>query len=182
MLTIVGVGKREVLVVDAKILNMENNLLMALMLSVCPLGAGMWVSARELTPRWTWNIHGKTLRRFSWTSFSGGGSVTEIDGRRKPTILYVFGGGFMEGNRRDGAAMEWFRDLTADGYGVVAIDYRLGLKGVRASQPSEFVVLLERAINLAVEDLFSATSYLIEHQDDLGIDPSAWSLDPLPVR
>lgn len=101
------------------------------------------------------------------------GSVTEIDGRRKPTILYVFGGGFMEGNRRDGTAMEWFRDLTDDGYGVVAIDYRLGLKGVRGVAASEFVVLLERAINLAVEDLFSATSYLIEHRDELGIDPSA---------
>ena len=25
----------------------------------------------------------------------------------------------MEGNRRDGTAMEWFRDLTDDGYGVV---------------------------------------------------------------
>ena len=64
----------------------------------------------------------------------------------------------MEGNRRDGTAMEWFRDLTDDGYGVVAIDYRLGLKGGRGVTASEFVVLLERAINLAVEDLFSATS------------------------
>lgn len=148
--------------------------MMALMLSVCPLGAGMWVSARELTPRWTLEYSRKDTSALFMDIYSPAeGSVTEIDGRRKPTILYVFGGGFMEGNRRDGTAMEWFRDLTDDGYGVVAIDYRLGLKGVRGVTASEFVVLLERAINLAVEDLFSATSYLIEHRDELGIDPSA---------
>lgn len=158
-----------------KILNMrKKTFLMALMLSVCPLGAGMWVSARELTPRWTLEYSRKDTSALFMDIYSPAeGSVTEIDGRWKPTILYVFGGGFMEGNRRDGTAMEWFRDLTDDGYGVVAIDYRLGLKGVRGVTASEFVVLLERAINLAVEDLFSATSYLIEHRDDLGIDPSA---------
>lgn len=158
-----------------KILNMRKiTFLMALMLSVCPLGAGMWVSARELTPRWTLEYSRKDTSALFMDIYSPAeGSVTEIDGRRKPTILYVFGGGFMEGNRRDGTAKEWFRDLTDDGYGVVAIDYRLGLKGVRGVTASEFVVLLERAINLAVEDLFSATSYLIEHQDELGIDPSA---------
>ena len=99
------------------------------------------------------------------------GSATEIDGRRKPTILYLFGGGFMEGNRRDGTAVEWFRDLTGAGYGVVAIDYRLGLKGVRGVTASEFTVLLDKAIHIAVEDLFSATSYIISHKDELGIDP-----------
>lgn len=158
-----------------KVLNMRKiAFLMALMLSVCPLGAGMWVSARELTPRWTLEYSRKDTSALFMDIYSPAeGSVTEIDGRRKPTILYVFGGGFMEGNRRDGTAMEWFRDLTDDGYGVVAIDYRLGLKGVRGVTASEFVVLLERAINLAVEDLFSATSYLIEHRDELGIDPSA---------
>ena len=158
-----------------KVLNMRKiTFLMALMLSVCPLGAGMWVSARELTPRWTLEYSRKDTSALFMDIYSPvEGSVTEIDGRRKPTILYIFGGGFMEGNRRDGTAMEWFRDLTDDGYGVVAIDYRLGLKGVRGVTASEFVVLLERAINLAVEDLFSATSYLIEHRDDLGIDPSA---------
>lgn len=158
-----------------KVLNMRKiAFLMALMLSVCPLGTGMWVSARELTPRWTLEYSRKDTSALFMDIYSPAeGSVTEIDGRRKPTILYVFGGGFMEGNRRDGTAMEWFRDLTDDGYGVVAIDYRLGLKGVRGVTASEFVVLLERAINLAVEDLFSATSYLIEHRDELGIDPSA---------
>lgn len=70
------------------------------------------------------------------------GSVTEIDGRRKPTILYIFGGGFMEGNRRDGTAMEWFEDMTGDGYGVVAIDYRLGLKGVRGVTATELHCLV----------------------------------------
>ena len=73
---------------------------MALMLSVCPLGAGMWVSARELTPRWTLEYSRKDTSALFMDIYSPAeGSVTEIDGRRKPTILYVFGGGFMEGNR-----------------------------------------------------------------------------------
>ena len=97
-----------------KILNMRKiTFLMALMLSVCPLGAGMWVSARELTPRWTLEYSRKDTSALFMDIYSPvEGSVTEIDGRRKPTILYIFGGGFMEGNRRDGTAMEWFRDLT----------------------------------------------------------------------
>ena len=145
-----------------------------ILLSVCWFCAGIQAFSQELTPYKTLKFAQKDTSALYMDVYRPAeGSVTEIDGRRKPTILYVFGGGFMEGNRCDGAAMGWFRDLTADGYGVVAIDYRLGLKGVRGVTASEFVVLLERAINLAVEDLFSATSYLIEHQDDLGIDPSA---------
>ena len=46
------------------------------------------------------------------------------------------------------------------------------MKGVRGVTASEFTVLLDKAIHLAVEDLFSATSYLIEHQEELGIAPS----------
>ena len=41
---------------------------------------------------------------------------------------------------------------------------------------------LLNAIHLAVEDLFSATAYLLEHADELQIDPrSSSSVDLVPV-
>lgn len=144
-----------------------------ILLSVCWLNAGTQAFSQELVPYRTLRFAQKdTSALFMDVYKPAAGSVTEIDGRRKPTVLFVFGGGFKEGNRRDGTAMEWFRDLTGSGYSVVAIDYRLGLKGVCGVTASEFTVLLDRAIHLAVEDLFSATSYLIRHQEELGIDPS----------
>ena len=144
-----------------------------LTLAVCWFLVSTRVFAQELTPYKTLKYAQKDTAELYMDIYRPAeGSVTEIDGRRKPTILYVFGGGFMEGNRRDGTAMEWFRDLTGAGYSVVAIDYRLGLKGVRGVTASEFTALLDRAIHIAVEDLFSATSYLISHKDELVIDPS----------
>lgn len=140
---------------------------------VCWFNVGTPALAQELTPYRTLKYAQKDTSALYMDIYRpADGSVTEIDGRRKSTILYVFGGGFMEGNRRDGTAVEWFRDLTDAGYGVVAIDYRLGLKGVCGVTASDFTVLLDKAIHLAVEDLFSATSYLIEHKDELDIDPS----------
>ena len=144
-----------------------------ILLSVCWLCAGTQAFSQELTPYKTLKFAQKDTSALYMDVYKPAeGSVTEIDDRKKPTILYIFGGGFMEGNRRDGTAMEWFRDLTGAGYSVVAIDYRLGLKGVRGVTASEFTVLLDRAIHIAVEDLFSATSYLIAHKDELGIDHS----------
>lgn len=145
----------------------------SILLSVCWLCAGTQAFSQELTPYKTLKFAQKDTSALYMDVYRPAeGSVTEIDGRRKPTILYIFGGGFMEGNRRDGTAMEWFRDLTGNGYGVVAIDYRLGLKGVRGVTATEFTVLLDKAIHLAVEDLFSATLFLIAHKDELDIDPA----------
>lgn len=87
-----------------------------------------------------------------------------------PTILYVFGGGFKEGDRVRGTG-KWFSTLNGYGFNVVSIDYRLGLKGVRIGGLS-FVDKLENAINIAVEDLFSATEFLIENGAQYGIDSS----------
>lgn len=87
-----------------------------------------------------------------------------------PTILYVFGGGFKEGDRARGTG-KWFSTLNSYGFNLVSIDYRLGLKGVKMGGLS-FVGQLENAINLAVEDLFSATEFLIENGARYGIDSS----------
>ena len=59
--------------------------------------------------------------------------------------------------------------MTGLGFRIISIDYRLGLKGaekVGVGQARE----LHHAILLAVEDLFSATAFMIDNAEQLGID------------
>ncbi|MBO5979264.1 MAG: alpha/beta hydrolase [Bacteroidales bacterium] len=98
------------------------------------------------------------------------GSETQIGGKEKPTIIFMFGGGFITGQRDNESYNKWFRQLTENGYGVISIDYRLGLKGsnkVGIAQTN----LLDKAIHMAVEDLFSATNFIIDNAAELKIDP-----------
>ena len=98
------------------------------------------------------------------------GSSRKFEGKEKPTVIFMFGGGFVAGSRDDEDYCKWFRQMTDNGYRIISIDYRLGLKGtdkVGIAQVNE----LDKAIHMAVEDLFSATSYIIENAESLGIDP-----------
>ena len=98
------------------------------------------------------------------------GSETSIGGREKPTVIFVFGGGFITGRRDDPYLTPWYKMMTDNGYRIIAIDYRLGLKGVRSVGIAQ-VNVLDKAIHMAVEDLFSATGYIIDNSDALGVDP-----------
>jgi dipeptidyl aminopeptidase/acylaminoacyl peptidase len=99
------------------------------------------------------------------------GSQTCIDGKEKPTIVFMFGGGFIQGARDDESYNNWFRMLTQNGYRVISIDYRLGLKGSKKVGIAQ-VDVLDKAIHMAVEDLFSATVFMLDNAESLGIDPS----------
>lgn len=98
------------------------------------------------------------------------GSQTSIYGKKKPTIVFMFGGGFIGGTRDDASYNQWFRTLTQNGYRVISIDYRLGLKGSDKVGVAQ-VNVLDKAIHMAVEDLFSATVFMIDNAEALGIDP-----------
>ena len=100
------------------------------------------------------------------------GSEYTFMGVRKPTVVFMFGGGFIQGTRDDKSYNSWFRMLTENGYRVISIDYRLGLKGATKVGVAQ-VNLLDKAIHMAVEDLFCATNFIIENADQLGVDPSA---------
>ena len=100
------------------------------------------------------------------------GSATTLDGKSKPTIVFMFGGGFITGTRNDKFYMPWFKKLNDAGYEVVSIDYRLGMKGVKTSGGVSSAKAFRKAAQIAAEDLFSATAYLIDHGDELGIDPN----------
>ena len=98
------------------------------------------------------------------------GSETTIGGIRKPTIIFMFGGGFLRGTRDDASYHKWFKQMTDDGYGIISIDYRLGLKGSNKVGIAQ-VNVLDKAIHMAVEDLFSATNFILENADQFGVSP-----------
>lgn len=88
---------------------------------------------------------------------------------KEPCVLFLFGGGFMEGQRDSETYAAYFIHLVSHHYKVVAIDYRLGLKGVKTLGPLH-TQPLKNAIDAAIADLYDATAYLIEHSMNLGID------------
>ena len=91
----------------------------------------------------------------------------------KPTVLFVFGGGFVTGARNDKYLVEFYNKLTENGYPVVAVDYRLGMKGVKVGKGLSGAFNASKAFynsqEVGVEDVFSAVAYLREHPE-LGID------------
>ena len=99
------------------------------------------------------------------------GSTKTLNGKEKPTIIFMFGGGFIRGTRDDNDYHGWFRTMTANGYRIISIDYRLGLKGTDKVGVAQ-VNALDNAIHMAVEDLFSATGYIIDNAEQLGVDPA----------
>ncbi len=90
---------------------------------------------------------------------------------KKPAILFLFGGAFVTGHRDDTVYNAYFNSLTENNYAVISISYRLGLKGVR--HVSKFNIKpLKNAVDMAVDDVFDATNWIIGHADSLGIDTS----------
>ena len=84
-------------------------------------------------------------------------------------LVYVFGGGFIGGHRDGDFEKAYFKQLVDEGFQVAAIDYRLGLKGVKNlgithSEP------LEKAVNMAVEDAIEAVAYLLDHAKELKVN------------
>ena len=86
------------------------------------------------------------------------------------TIVHVYGGGFVTGCRTNKWDADYCRQLADNGYTAVAIDYRLGLRGV-SNVGIGNVSALEHAFYIAVEDCSAAIAYLVTHSQDLGIDP-----------
>ncbi|MGC3943688.1 MAG: alpha/beta hydrolase [Chryseolinea sp.] len=87
-----------------------------------------------------------------------------------PVVICIFGGGFLAGARTDAIYLPYYKFLTEQGFTVVAIDYRLGLKDAR-KPPSLFNRKpIINAIEIAVQDVYAATDYLLKHASDLKLD------------
>ena len=99
------------------------------------------------------------------------GSETQLDGRAKPAIVFVFGGGFVTGTRNDEYYKRWFKALNDNGYRVFSIDYRIALAGKEVSGGLDAFKQFYDAVLISSDDLLSASAWLVEHADSLGIDP-----------
>ncbi|MDO5487765.1 MAG: alpha/beta hydrolase [Rikenellaceae bacterium] len=91
----------------------------------------------------------------------------------RPCMIFVFGGGFVRGERDNEGYLPYFEYLNDNGYDVVSIDYRLGLKDLSASAAGsmrDMIGKLNNAVNIAVEDLFSATAFVLDNAREWGID------------
>lgn len=89
--------------------------------------------------------------------------------KNSPCIIFVFGGGFITGKRDEEFYNTYFNTLVENKYVVVSISYRLGLKGIKrftnfSSTP------LKSAVDLAVEDLFDATKWVLNNANKMSID------------
>jgi len=88
----------------------------------------------------------------------------EVVSEAKPCIVFMFGGGFAAGKRDDKGYENYFKQLVLRGYSVVSIDYRLGMKNIGNNiDPMRFAVMLNNSITMAVEDLFDATAFVVDH-------------------
>lgn len=112
-------------------------------------------------------------------------SDAQADTANRPCILYVFGGAFIGGKRNDRVSVPFFEEIVKKGFNVVSIDYRLGFRktfgdpkqkdtfaaNLKKYKPLQFLDIFHNTINMAVEDLFDATSYIVGHAAELHINP-----------
>ena len=84
------------------------------------------------------------------------------------TVVHVFGGGYLMGYRQNAWDSAWCAQLADLGYTAVAIDYRLGLKGIEMKKIR--VETLVHCIYMAAEDCCAAVAWLVGHAEELGID------------
>ena len=91
----------------------------------------------------------------------------------RPCMIFLFGGGFKQGERNNKMYISYLERLAREGIVAISIDYRLGLKlhpptGGKAS----VVKALSNAVNIAVEDLYTATNYIVTKAEEWRIDPN----------
>ena len=154
---------------------MKTYLIAALALLVWISGANASGSTvtKEITPDETYMFARRdTCDLFMDIYHTAENKDTLAGGGKKPTIIFAFGGSFMTGSRDAEHYRPWFRAMADNGYRIVSIDYRLGMKGYDKIGVFQ-VNALDRAIHMAVEDMVSATVFLIDNAETLGIDPSS---------
>ncbi len=102
-------------------------------------------------------------------------------------MIFVFGGAFISGTRDAESYRPFFEYMAREqGYTVVSIDYRLGLKEPLAAgklSPETFPQLLPQTVLMAVEDLYDATSFVAGKSAEWGSIPRGSSpADRAPER
>ena len=94
-------------------------------------------------------------------------------GDSAPCMIFAFGGGFVRGDRAWEHYMHYFEELARNGISVASIDYRLGLKGLSGRiGVLGMIDIMKHSVDIAVEDMYAATRYIIDNAEQLGVDVS----------
>ncbi|MBO7199416.1 MAG: alpha/beta hydrolase [Alistipes sp.] len=91
----------------------------------------------------------------------------------RPCMIFAFGGGFVRGERDHEYYSIYFDRLAREGIVVVSIDYRLGLRNLQPDGGMiAMISIFDNAVNIAVEDMYAATNYVIDNAEAWMVDTS----------
>jgi acetyl esterase/lipase len=96
---------------------------------------------------------------------------TNDNATKRPLVMWIHGGGFIQGNRSDFQALaeSWARR----GYTAVTISYRLGIHGGLFDPPFAFdEAELIRACFRGIQDIRTGLRFLVKNASQYGIDTS----------
>ena len=83
--------------------------------------------------------------------------------KERPLVLFIHGGGFFIGDKRDNAIVLWCQHFAKMGYVVASINYRMGFRPTKSS--------IERCGYRAVQDAHAAMRFLVHNKEKYGINP-----------
>lgn len=89
--------------------------------------------------------------------------LPQVQNEQQACLIFAFGGGFIGGKRDDNQIQKLKKYYTDKGYVVIAIDYRLGMRGKTKGSAIASVKQFQTAIDMAAEDMISALDYTLKH-------------------
>lgn len=89
--------------------------------------------------------------------------IPDVQNEQQACLMFVFGGGFIVGKRDDDQIQQVWRHFTEKGYVVIAIDYRLGMRGKTEFAALKALKNFQKAIDMAAEDVISALDYTVRN-------------------
>lgn len=89
--------------------------------------------------------------------------IPKVQNEQQACLIFAFGGGFIGGRRDDSKIQELKKYYNDKGYVVIAIDYRLGMKGKTSGSAIASVKKFKTAIEMAAEDMISALDYTLKN-------------------
>ncbi|MBQ1409288.1 MAG: alpha/beta hydrolase fold domain-containing protein [Bacteroidales bacterium] len=136
-----------------------------LLLALLPMMAAAQTSADTVVPR-TFEFVRYGDKALYMDVYSP--TVPRVD---SACVVYIFGGGFVMGNRDEKSIRQFCQTLARHGFTAISIDYRLHLKEVNYDTVTLFNMqgVFREAINMAAADASSAVAYICKHATELGV-------------
>ncbi|WP_405607340.1 carboxylesterase family protein [Polaribacter sp. Asnod1-A03] len=86
-----------------------------------------------------------------------------------PLLIYVHGGGFSGGDRKDRVSKDFAMEMVEHGYAVASISYRLTMKGIGFGCTTNAALKIA-AFNNVSKDISYAVQYFLKHNRKFKID------------